>query len=508
MSRSMYEEFLIWCREFDMSLQSTAADQPAVGSIPDLGNWLDYLKSEPSDFGDSFILHQQRQIGLLREMHSGDEETYWTETARLFKFFSGVREYISQQIDEADEGLDTLVIGERRISLDLAQRAKSYCKLAQQTIYQQFDIYTLLVDWLEEQEGRRESFVIEDYDEAEAITIPAHLLQIFSLTNIVENDKQKVVIAEHHIEQVQKLRARYQDGEDFWQKMSYLYRYFCNLHNYVKTQIDEEHQEQGDVFTTGEELERAYKPVLDSFDEDSVEDVITMGKYIPRGVAEKVRAYCESAAGAIYKQFPPGNVAFFPTQRPVSRQDQHGFRDRLYHHSSDHFESQVSVSRLVTMSSTPTRPRIASLSRLPEEKHSTQLDAQDHPVVATKPALTFCQKWSMLSGWKKFAFIALITTLVAGAIAAGVVVPGAHVITLPSAGVISAKLLAIFVGAALVAGTAVGGAVAISSINSDHERAGDMPMTARSKATLFGGHQVYDMNQSYSTELDASFENA
>ncbi len=317
--------------------------------------------------------------------------------------------------------------------------------------------FNSVLEWLAMQEERRNP--VFPGGEPEPAPALVHFDSLFDfLSAIAPSDLTRRAI-EDTDRQLAALLLRERHEEQYHSQLRSLYHYFCNLHHYLKTQIDQA-EKSGVVFGVSRVLETECAPELYDDEQGKMEDVQLTAKYIPIGMVERVRIYCECVCAEIFRVMPSGTLAFFTEPRPMSLIEQGQFESDLYDRS--HGEVRRYQRRCgASLRHTPLSPRgptdAPSVWNLPSPPQARALSASDRNALYKKQLqqLTFRQKWNMLSRRKKIIFLSMLAVSLVGIIAAGVFVPGSQVITIPAVGVLTAKVLAVLIGSVgLIATTA------------------------------------------------------
>ena len=112
--------------------------------------------------------------------------------------------------------------------------------------------------------------------------------------------------------------------EEYYKHLAQLYAYFRKLYYYLNNAINSA-ESSGLLYNLNQTLLHQHDTEL-YHDPDSAENMQLTAENIAPGVFERMRLFCDLAAGEIYKSVPAGSFAFFsdPTE-PLHSVDQEQF---------------------------------------------------------------------------------------------------------------------------------------------------------------------------------------
>ena len=269
---------------------------------------------------------------------------------------------------------------------------------------------------------------------------------------------------------VQLDAIKQRDTEDMYlKKLAQLYAYFRKCYHYLNNAINSS-ESSGFLYNLNQTLLQQHDTELYK-DGDTADTMQLTAESIALGVFERMRLFCDLAAGEIYKAVPAGSFAFFSeATESLHSVDQQQFEIIAHEKIKNELEG---------MAKTQKRVSIYHTGSAGDESRAASPIAQ---IKTLARSLSLKQKWQLLSQKKKILFGAILGVEIIGVIMTAVFVPGSQVFTIPGVAVVTAKLLTAMTITALIAAQGVGGICALSSKKAIEHSPGDIGLYGHSKA--------------------------
>ncbi len=227
-----------------------------------------------------------------------------------------------------------------------------------------------------------------------------------------------------------KVSLRFSDAEKevYFSQLNLFRRFFADLYYHIENEQEKEAHKKGSMYQVKQLLNSQYDPEFYSDAGGALEDIRLSIEPIQDIMLVHLSEFCNLAVDNISRRFSPGELNVFIRPASLDRSASSGLV------SFTHEASKGKLNKMCADSDT-------SLQR-----EGTQEFLEN----AVPQKIKFKDKWRLLSAKKKLYMAGFLFLGIASVIAAGFFVPGSELFTIPALGVVTAKILSVLLGSALV----------------------------------------------------------